>query len=131
MNENLKKLFLELYQMIISDSEVHPKELELLYQLGKDKGISEQEIQAAVFSPNNLFSTESLSDDEKITYLYNMAQIAWADGRLDDKEKETLHNTCKRFGFAEEYVAEISDFLLTLAEKKKTINEVLQIINNL
>ena len=131
MNENLKKLFLELYQMIISDSEVHPKELELLYQLGKDKGISEQEIQAAVFSPNNLFSTESLSDDEKITYLYNMAQIAWADGKLDDKEKETLHNTCKRLGFSEEYVPEISDFLLSQAEKKKTINEVLLTIQNL
>ena len=68
MNENFKKLFLELYQMILSDSEVHPQELELLYLLGKDKGISEQEIQAAVFSPNNLFSSESLSDDEKINY---------------------------------------------------------------
>ncbi|NCP85132.1 MAG: TerB family tellurite resistance protein [Bacteroidetes bacterium] len=131
MNENFKKLFLELYQMILSDSEVHPQELELLYLLGKDKGISEQEIQAAVFSPNNLFSSESLSDDEKINYLYNMAQIAWADGKLDDREKEALHNTCKRLGFTEEYVSEISDFLLAQAENNKTINEVLQTIQNL
>jgi len=131
MNENLKKLFLELYQMILSDSEVHPKELELLYQLGKDKGISEQEIQAAVFSPNNLFSSESLTDDEKITYLYNMAQIAWADGKLDDKEKETLYNTSKRLGFTEKYIVEISNFLLLQAENNKTIDEVLLTIKNL
>jgi hypothetical protein len=131
MNENLKKLFLELYQMIISDSEVHPQELELLYQLGKDKGISEKEIQMAVFSPNNLFSSETLSDDEKITYLYNLAQIAWADDSLDENEKLTMYNTCKRFGFEEDYITEISDFLLSQAENKKTISEVLQIIQKL
>ena len=131
MNENLKKLFLELYQMILSDSEVHPKELELLYQLGKDKGITEQEIQAAVFSPNNLFSSESLTDDQRITYLFNMAQIAWADGKLDDNEKETLYNTSKRFGFPEEYIVEISNFLLLQAENNKTIDEVLLTIKNL
>ena len=131
MNENLKKLFLELYQMILSDSEVHPKELELLYQLGKDKGITEQEIQAAVFSPNNLFSSESLTDDQRITYLFNMAQIAWADGKLDDKEKETLYNTSKRLGFTEKYIVEISNFLLLQAENNKTIDEVLLTIKNL
>jgi len=131
MNENLKKLFLELYQMIISDSEVHPRELELLYQLGKEKGISEKEIQMAVFSPNNLFSSESLSDEEKITYLYNLAQIAWADGNLADNEKATMYNTCRRFGFGEEYILEISDFLLSQAENKKSISEVLQIIQTL
>ena len=117
--------------MILSDSEVHPKELELLYQLGKDKGITEQEIQAAVFSPNNLFSSESLTDDQRITYLFNMAQIAWADGKLDDKEKETLYNTSKRFGFPEEYIVEISNFLLLQAENNKTIDEVLLTIKNL
>jgi len=131
MNENLKKLFLELYLMILSDSEVHPKELELLYALGKDKGVSEKEIQSAVFSPNDSLSLKSLSDNEKLTYLYYMAQIAWADGKIDDMEKETLLNTCKRFGFKEENVSEITDFLFSQAELNKTVDEVLITIKNL
>jgi DnaJ-domain-containing protein 1 len=56
MNEKLKQHFLGLYQMILADTEVHPKELELLYQIGKEKGISEQDIQNAIFSPNTLLS---------------------------------------------------------------------------
>lgn len=131
MEENLKKHFLELYQMILSDLEVHPEELELFYQLGKARGFSEQEIQKAVFSPNKFVSSESLSDDEKITYLYNLAQIAWVDGKLDKREKEILRSASKRFGFAEEYVVGISDFLLSQAENNKSIEEVLQTIKNL
>ncbi|NDP27162.1 MAG: hypothetical protein GZ087_07025 [Flavobacterium sp.] len=82
MNENEKKMFLGLYQMLLADAEVHPNELEQLYLIGKEKGgINENEIQEAIFSPNTLVSLESLNDDERIEYLYNLARIAWADGR--------------------------------------------------
>ncbi|KAA6312002.1 DnaJ-like protein DjlA [termite gut metagenome] len=131
MDENHKKLFLELYQMILSDTEVHPKELEMLYQIGKEKGVSKDEIQNAIFSPNSLFSSHSLNNDEKINYLYNLARMAWADEKLDETEKETLRNTCKRFGFAEEYIVEISEFLFEQAQNRKTIEEVLETIKKL
>jgi DnaJ-domain-containing protein 1 len=131
MDEKNKQLFLGLYQMVLSDAEVHPKELELLYQIGKEKGISEEDVQKALFSPNSLVSSTDLNDDEKIEYLYNLAQIAWADGHIDDKEKETLQNTTKRLGFAEEYVTEITDFLLSQAHERKSVKEVLETIKNL
>ena len=58
MNETEKKMFLGLYQMLLADAEVHPNELELLYQIGKEKGgISEAEIQRAIFSPNTVISS--------------------------------------------------------------------------
>ena len=131
MNENEKKMFLGLYQMLLVDAEVHPNELELLYEIGKEKGgISESEIQQAIFSPNTLVSLDSLSDDERIEYLYNLSRIAWADGSIDDKERETLQEASKRLGFSEENVAEISEFLLEQAKEKKSLEEVLQTIKN-
>lgn len=131
MNENEKKMFLGLYQMLLSDAEVHPNELEVLYQIGKEKGgISEEEIQRAVFSPNTFVSLESLTDNNRIEYLYNLSRIAWADGKIDNKEKEVLQDASRRLGFAEENVVEISEFLLGQAKEKKSVEEVLQTITN-
>lgn len=131
MNENQKKMFLGLYQMLLADAEVHPNELELLYQIGKEKGgISEEEIQRAIFSPNTVISLETLSDEGRIEYLYNLSRIAWADGKIDDKEKEILEDASKRLGFAEENVTEIAEFLLEQAKEKMPFEEVLQTIKN-
>ncbi len=131
MDENQKKMFLGLYQMLLADAEVHPKELELLYQIGKEKGgFSEEEIQQAVFSPNTLISLESLSNDERIEYLYNLSRIAWADGKIEDKEKVILQDASKRLGFADENIEAISDFLLEEAKENKSFEEVLQAIKN-
>lgn len=131
MNENEKKMFLGLYQMLLADAEVHPNELELLYQIGKEKGgISEEEIQSAIFSPNTVISLETLSDDGRIEYLYNLSRIAWADGKIDDKEKEILEEASKRLGFAEENVKEIAEFLFEQAKGKVPFEEVLQTIQN-
>ena len=131
MNEKEKKMFLGLYQMMLTDAEVHPNELELLYEIGKEKGgITESEIQQAIFSPNTLISLENLNDDERIEYLYNLSRIAWADGKIDKKEMETLMEASKRLGFAKENAEEISEFLLQQAHEKRNFEEVLQIIKN-
>jgi uncharacterized tellurite resistance protein B-like protein len=131
MNEKDKKMFLNLYQMVLADGEVHPKELEMLYQIGREQGnISEEEIHQAIFSPNRFASMEDLHNDEKIEYMYNLARIAWADGILDDTEIETLQKTSIRLGFADENAVEISEFLLGQAKEKKSFQEVLQTIKN-
>lgn len=129
MNTNEKKMFLGLYQMLLADAEVHPKELEVLYQIGKEKGgISEEEIQNAVFSPNTFVVLDSLSNDDRIEYLYNLSRIAWADGKIDEKEKEVLHDASKRLGFAQENVVEITEFLLAQAKENKSVVEVIKTI---
>jgi len=131
MNEKEKKMFLGLYQMMLIDAEVHPNELELLYEIGKEKGgISENEIQQAIFSPNTLVSLENLNDDERIEYLYNLSRIAWADGTINEKEKETMMETSKRLGFAKENAEIIIEFLLQQVKEKKNYEEVLQTIKN-
>lgn len=129
MNENEKKMFLGLYQMLLVDAEVHPNELALLYQIGKEKGgITEEEIQQAVFSPNNFISLDSLSDADRIQYLYNLSRVACADGTIDEKEIQSLQETSKHLGFLEENALEITEFLLEQAKVNRSFDEVLRII---
>ncbi|MBI1222434.1 MAG: hypothetical protein GC180_07515 [Bacteroidetes bacterium] len=131
MEEIDKKKFLGLYQMLLIDAEVHPKELELLYEIGKEKGgITEEEIQEAIFSPNTLINLESLSSEDKIEYLYNLARIAWADGKIDDQEINLLQETSIRLGFGSENAEEISHFLIKEIKANKTFSEVLSTIEN-
>ncbi|MDR1983912.1 MAG: hypothetical protein LBQ28_03705 [Prevotellaceae bacterium] len=128
MNEQLKQHFLGLYQMVLADTEIHPKELELLYKIGREQGVTEQDIQAAIFVPTNAVTLTSFNDDEKIEYLYNLARMAWADGVIDNSEIECLKQSCKRLGFAEEYAADITEFLLTQAKEDKSFKDVLETI---
>jgi uncharacterized tellurite resistance protein B-like protein len=131
MNENDKKMFLGLYQMLLADAEVHPNELELLYQIGTEKGgISKDEIQQAIFSPNTFVSLEGLNDDDRIEYLYNLSRIAWADGKIDDKEKGFLQEASRRLGFNEKNVLEITEYLLNQAKERKSFEQVLHTIKN-
>lgn len=128
MSENDKKIFLGLYQMLLADAEIHPRELEVLYKIGKEKGgISDIEIQQAIFTPNNIL-LDNLKDVERIEYLYSLSRIAWADGKLDDKEKELLQATSKILGFDKDNVEQIVEFLLEQASIETPFDQVLKII---
>ncbi|MDR0619609.1 MAG: hypothetical protein LBG17_06905 [Bacteroidales bacterium] len=130
MDEKNKKLFVEMYLMILSDINVHPKELEALYSIGKKQGISEDEIRDAVFSQDKIVEEEELSNDEKIEHLYCLSQLAYADDIVKDAERAVLQNAAKRLGFIEENIEKILVFLLEQAKEKKSFNEVLSIIKN-
>jgi uncharacterized tellurite resistance protein B-like protein len=132
MNEKNKQLFLDLYQMILADGEVHSKELDLLYAIGNERGISQQDIQGTLFSSNEPLPVQSLTDDEKIAHLYNLAQMAIADEKDDDKnmENEILKKVAERFGFDTKNIPEIIKFLLGQAEAGMTTQQVLHTIKN-
>ncbi len=131
MDAREKNIFLGLYRMLLVDDEIHPAELGILYQIGKEKGgISEEEIQKAILTTGINLSIDDLSDDDRIEYLYNLSRIAVADGFIDVKEREMLQDTSKLLGFSEENVSEITKFLLDQARESKTFEEVLEIIKN-
>ena len=86
-----KKLqFLDLYCMVMADGIVHPKEMETLYRIGLEQyGLSEEEINEGVKSAG-VSSVIPELPEERISVLYEMAVIAWADGELEDSERNML-----------------------------------------
>lgn len=128
MEEKLKSHFLNLYHMALSDTEIDTKELEMLFLIGAEKGISKTEISKVVLEPDNIKFNAPKTILEKIECLYDFARIAWADGRIDENEKWLLHMFSKKFGFIEENIPTIIHFLLDEAKKDTPKEGIFKIV---
>lgn len=124
IDENLKAHFLSLYCLTVSDNDVNPKELETLYRIGLEYGISKEDIQAIVLEPNNALVTPD-TIEEKVTYLYDLTRIAYADGKIVDEEKKLIGKYAIQFGFPPENTNAIVDFFLDSVKNGKTIHKIL------
>ncbi|WP_250630041.1 tellurite resistance TerB family protein [Rhodoflexus caldus] len=127
MTEELKGYFKNLYRMMLSDDDIHEQELSMLYQLAIDKGFTEQDIDSFLGEP--IESDEMFAPHDtliKIEYLYDLARMAWADGNIDDREKDTLLRFCTAFGFAEENIPLIIEFLLEEAKRGASKQSVME-----
>ena len=104
--------------------------MEILYKTGRDYGITNDEINDAIVNNRgiDLYTPENLED--KVRFLYIMAQIAWANEVIDPEERELLKETAKRFDFEEENLDGIVDYLLEKVQNNIPVEDVINEINN-
>lgn len=124
IDEGLKSHFLSLYCLTVSDNDVHPDELKTLYQIGLEYGISKEEIQSIVMSPNTAL-IEPDTIEEKVAYLYNLTRIASADGKIVQEEKDLIGKYAIKFGFPETNAPAIVDYFIESLANRKTIADIL------
>lgn len=126
----LKAHFLSLYCMIIADNEVSPLELQELYRIGREHyKLTDSEINSAIISEGRAFyNPEKLED--KISYLYDLALIAAADGEIQTEEKILLEKYALKLGFQKENVPEITEYLLNEALSNTKIEDLFNKLNN-
>ena len=125
----LKNHFLHLYQLSISDANVDIKELEVLYRLGEDRGLTRSEIDAVLLHPQQDEIQPPQTILEKIDCLYDLSLIAWADGKIDPAERNLITSYCTRFGFHEENIPGICDFLLDAASQNIPKQQILATVS--
>ena len=81
IDSKLRLHFLNLYCMVVADGIVDPKELETIYRIGRESyGLSEEEINKAVVGAGTTYVIPD-SPEERMRILYEMAIIAWAEGK--------------------------------------------------
>lgn len=129
MEELLKARFLSLYCMVMADGIVEAKELETLYRIGRENyNLTAEEINKNVVSAGTSFVAPDKMED-RVSILYEMAEIAWADGKIDETEKSLLARYAIRLGFKEENAIGISDYMLQKVmdgiSQKEVITEIL------
>ncbi|MEI2758586.1 MAG: hypothetical protein V9G42_04020 [Bacteroidia bacterium] len=129
METTLKGHFLNLYHMALSDTEVDTTELEILYKIGEEKGISKLEIDEVVVRPDTIKFSPPESVLEKIESLYDFARIAWADGKIDENEKRVMTMFCRKFGFEKDNIPSIVEFLLDEVQKGTSKEEIFKIVS--
>lgn len=125
---HLKSHFLNLYSMALSDMEFNSIELEFLYKFGKSRGVSEVQIEELLLRPDLV--PFSVPEDlmTKMEYLYDFAQMIWADGIVEENERVFLCMFIKKFGFQEDNIDALADFLLKSAKEKMELPELLSIV---
>ena len=116
--------------MVMADGVVEAKELEILYRIGRENyHLTPEEINKYVISAGTSFVAPEKIDD-CISILYEMAEIAWADGEIDVAEKSLLSRYAVRLGFKEENADDIADFMLQQVYKGVSKTDVIKQIMN-
>jgi uncharacterized tellurite resistance protein B-like protein len=124
----LKSHFLRLYQMAFSDDNFDVLEMKMLYKFAEERGITEQQLNDILLHPSIPTSIpESL--DERVEYLYDLAVMIWADGKVTEDEYVTLKKYCKKFEFLEENIPALADYLLDCAKENMPKEELIKNIN--
>lgn len=130
MDAALKSQFLSLYCMVLADGVIDAKELETLYKIGTEQcGLTQSEIVATVRDAGSSFIMPNTLSG-KIRFLYNMAQIAYADGEIDITERELLKRYIVKMEFSEDNVDEIADFLLDSVKDGVSVDDIISQVNN-
>ncbi len=124
-------LFLSLYNMILADGVVKIQELEHLYKIGTEKlGISQQEIDKYILSTGSVVPHLNTLD-EKITHLYLLAEMVWADNEVDDAERNLLRRYVINYDFEEDNADAIVDFILDRVHRNIPMQDVINEAKNM
>ena len=130
MDQTKKSQFLALYRMVLADGVIDPLELETIYRIGTESyGLTQDEITDSLQNAGTSLQLPQTIED-KVKFLFNLAEVAWADGVIEPSEKELLRKYVIHLGFEEENAHQITEFMLNAVEKDQTVEEILSIILN-
>ena len=128
ISTELKSHFLRLYQIAFSDDNFDVLEIQMLYKFAEERGLTKDQLDALLLQPSHeTHIPETL--EQKIEYLYDLAIMIWADDKVTEDEENTLKKYCLKFGFYEENIEELSQFLLEHAKNKLPKEQLFQLIN--
>ncbi|MFC7356726.1 hypothetical protein ACFQO1_03430 [Jejudonia soesokkakensis] len=130
ISTELKSHFLRLYQIALSDEDFDVLEMKMLYEFAEQRGVSQEQLNELLLSPNNYSSSIPQSLNQRIEFLYDLARMIWVDGKVTEDEYNTLKKYCKKFEFLEDNIVELTDFLLSAAKENKPKEELLKLINS-
>lgn len=128
INGKLKSHFLNLYIISLSDSTFDPKERELLYNIGLERGLIKSEIDFITKNPHRVRFYKPKSIYEKFEHLFDFARMILADGIIDPREIDVFSTLAKKLEFNEEIIPELIDIFIDEVKKNTFKDEIFKII---
>jgi len=120
--------FLNLFSLAISDSVVTAEELELLYSIGIENGVSKVEVDYLIDNPHKVRFVEPTSTDDLIEQLFDFCRMILADNKIDIREIAVFKSLASHFKISEansENILEI--FLDGLKEGESKVSLITKI----
>lgn len=116
ISAEIKGHFLRLYQMAMTDGDFSSSEWKMLYLFAEERGVAKSELDEILLNTSGKIEVPSTIEN-KIEYLYDLAQMILADEIVTEEELHTLKKYCKKFGFIDENIDELADYLISAAGK--------------
>ena len=118
-----------MYRFLLEDKEIDPMELIVLQRIGKEQGISQEQMDQIFLQPVENKIPENF--DDKIDNLYDYTSIIWADGVVTEDEKKLLNRYIIDYGFLPENADKLAEFLIEEVKNGVSKDDVLAIIKSL
>ena len=87
-----------------SDGELHKDEIKLIYKMGRKYGLKDRQVERLINSKKKMEINIPDTFDEKMDQLYDLMQMVYADGIVDDNEISFCNEMVSKFGFSIEMV---------------------------
>jgi len=97
-----------LINLAASDSQVAEKEAKVIHMIGKANGLSKDEIDKMLKSPQPIGDLSSLAEDQKFENLYYLIQLMKSDGQVFKSEVHFCEQIAEKLGYKKGVVAELS-----------------------
>ena len=124
----MKRHFFNLYCLALSDGYLDFKELQTLYDIGVEHGITPEQINQLVLTANIAPKVpEAIA--EKVECLYDLTRMAWADGKIAQEEHDIIKKCVIRYGFLPENATGIVDYFIESVKENKSKTDILNEIN--
>jgi hypothetical protein len=128
MDDVLKRHFFNLYCLALSDGYLDFKELQTMYDIGVEHGITPEQINQLVLTAN-IAPKVPEAIGEKVECLYDLTRMAWADGKIAQEERDIIKKCVIRYGFLPENAEGIVDYFIESVKSNKSKTDILNEIN--
>lgn len=112
IDDNLRNHFVNLFSVAIVDNEMDPTELNLLYELGIEKGINKEQIDEVIANPHKARFIKPNSLIEAIDQLYDLTNMVIVDGRIHPSQLALCKSFAKKFDIHESIIDELIEKLI-------------------
>jgi uncharacterized tellurite resistance protein B-like protein len=97
-----------LINLAASDSKVAEKEAKVIHMIGKANGLSKEEIEKMMKSPQPIGDLSTLTEDQKFENLYYLIQLMKSDGQVFKSEIHFCEQIAERLGYKKGVVGDLS-----------------------
>lgn len=128
IDDVLKWHFFNLYYMALSNEEFDFTERQVLYEIGVEHGITPEQINEVILTPNIAHAVPETTEG-KVECLYDLVRMAWADGKIEQEERDIVKKYVVRYGFLPENADGIVEYFIESVKNNKSKTDILYEIN--
>lgn len=124
LSNNLKAHLSNMYRLAMCDDELDLSEQMLLFKIAQEHGISEEYLGQWMSERHEQVTIPERIED-RITHLYDLSCMVWADGKATEAERQMLRNFVLRYEFLPDNADAIVEYFLQAIQEQRSVESII------